>query len=198
MAVDATDGRARARAGFFSRAKLGPPYLALWSSAVLENGLTREYLNAANIDLSNGDGAGTVGRRECQRPREKGEEKEMLGMEMRENERWRKEIIPEIGVDRRLHVIFLASNISIRRQRRAKWVSRDFPRIRRTGCFAESESSRRDVFVFYAIAAQVGECKRATVEYGAVSPADRRLNLSNRTLRIGRTPPSFCPSYAWR
>jgi hypothetical protein len=61
MAVDATDGRARARAGFFSRAKLGPPYLALWSSAVLENGLTREYLNAANIDLSNGDGAGTAG-----------------------------------------------------------------------------------------------------------------------------------------
>jgi len=54
MAVDATDGRARARASSSPRAKFGPPYLASWSSALLENGLTREYLDAVNIDLSSG------------------------------------------------------------------------------------------------------------------------------------------------
>lgn len=37
----------------FTRVKLRPPYLPLWSSAVLENGVTR-VSRSGNIDLSGG------------------------------------------------------------------------------------------------------------------------------------------------
>lgn len=37
----------------FTRAKLRPPYLPLWSSAVLENGVTR-VSRSRNIDLPGG------------------------------------------------------------------------------------------------------------------------------------------------